>query len=166
MSCSEAERISIWLTPDREEHLTKKELAAALGISYIAFYNRVVQYYGPDCDLTYYPGRLPKSCYKRPVRRPPPVRPQRKPSAVDVDPFIARLFILRFIKRTREDYRKNRSQPCRTFLLNIDGMLYWYLELMFTEDKIEEYIRKQADFVYEVDNQAASKRREKTSSLQ
>lgn len=162
----EAQRIAIWLTPDRESFLTLKELAAHFGISYGTFYFRVSQYFGIDCDLTYFPGPLPKSVHRKQGRRKAKEKVRRPVSPAYVDPFMARLFVLKLIRRTREDYRKTQCPQCKSFLLNEDGMLYWYLELMFDDDRIAKYMRRQVEFVEGIDFLMQFKVVEEANSLQ
>ena len=156
-----AQLIPIWLTPDGESLLTLREIASYLGISYHTLYDRVVTH-GDDCDLTYFPGNIPQQYCKR--SGPKKARKKKEQRAAftpgkDIDPVMARLFVLRLICKSRSEYLKRRCPSCRSFLLNEDLMLYWYLELMYDEDLIALYIKRQKIFVQEVDSGIRTRRK-------
>ena len=126
--------IAIWLVPEQEESLSCAQLAARLGISQPALYRRI-RTYGIDGTLTYWPGKLPTRlvkearCHKRGGGPNPKPRRERK----EISSAEARKFVLKLLEVSKDALRKRRCQSSFNFLTNKDGMLEWYLELMFDD---------------------------------
>lgn len=126
--------ITIWLVPEQEESLSCAQLAVRLGVSQPALYRRI-RAYGVDGILTYWPGKLPARLVKETKQRkrkegskPKPRRERREVSSAE-----ARKFVLKLLEVSKDALRKRRCQSSFNFLTNKDGMLEWYLELMFDD---------------------------------
>ena len=144
--------IKIWLTPDEESSLTIVELAEMLGNKPNTQYDRVAKY-GLDDDFTFYPGPIPMRMRKKYLGSGEAkfMGVSNRGGSTVIDPHMARLFVLKLIKRSKSAYLKNQCLKSRAFLLNEEDELYFFIELMFTDDVCRLYMKRLKQFVDDVD---------------
>lgn len=118
----------IYLYPDKESAASDKEVADYIGITVATFRDRLKNL-GPDHYLTYFPGPIPSkvrrfACDRNKSLLKTIVRDGR----LTVDSNIAKLVIFKLIKMSQKSWKENRCEDSRSFLLNENGMLEWYME--------------------------------------
>ena len=129
----DVEMIDIWLSPGEEVSLSHQQMAAAIGVSLQTFRQRL-RNYGVDHYLTYYPGNIPSKTRRMGIRkRPGGVKHSLLPGIkvrriCDLDPQLATDLIVGLIKASQRDFLRHRCRDSRSFLLNENGMLLWYIE--------------------------------------
>lgn len=152
----EDNRISIWLSPFgmAPRRFPHKEIAKRLGISTETFQQRL-RTYGPDHELTYYPGLIPSKLRRLGLRAGNTGSKRSTLGAIKIDrlteedlhPRTCIQLITKLIARSKEDLQKHNCKMSRDFLLNSDGMLEYYLELVpgINTDKcledLEDWVR-------------------------
>lgn len=154
----EEARIAVWVSPEFESSLTHKELAIYIGVT-VATLQQRLRDMGADHYLTYFPGRIPAKLRRMGNRR---VTKILKSTIADIK--VERLcsrdlnartcvqFITKLITRSLEDLRKYNCCSSRKFLMNADGMLAYYLELI-PGINLETYLLKAKSLVRTVDSQ-------------
>lgn len=129
----DVELIDIWLSPGEEVSLSHQQLADAIGVSLQTFRQRI-RNYGVDHYLTYYPGNIPSKTRRMGTRKQPGGVQHSRLSEIKtrrikyLDPQLATDLVVGLIKASQRDFIKHNCQDSRSFLLNENGMLLWYIE--------------------------------------
>ena len=125
--------ITIWLTPEAEECLQHKELAAVLGIPLQTLRQRLINY-GSDHYLTYFPGDIPSKIRRKPNKQRRNGE-QSLISTIKVERLselmhssLAIEFVVKLITFSQREFKRRGCKESRDFLLNRTGMLKWYIE--------------------------------------
>ena len=121
--------INIWLFPDRESAASEQEVADYLGISVITFKDRVKRM-GVDHYLTFFPGKIPSKIRRFPGAggrnsRLSSIKKEVRDTVSSTD---ARSLVVALIKVSQRHYKTARCEESKSFLLNENKMLEWYLE--------------------------------------
>lgn len=121
----------IWLTPDEESLITYHALAVHLGIPKQTLKQRLANY-GPDHNLTYFPGKIPAKIRRMGKRKSGASQSTLGFFKIDrlesLDGRLAAEFVVKLIQASQRDLIKHHCQDSFDFLTNKNGMLEWYLE--------------------------------------
>ena len=114
--------------------------------------------YGPDHCLTYFPGNIPpklrragdRSYRKKPASKLKDVKCERlRPDQLQRPAIM--LLVGKLVERSKEDFKKTGCQSSRSFLLNENGMLEYYIELLFN-DETESQLNKMRSWVLDAES--------------
>lgn len=150
-------RIAVWLSPQKESRLTHKELAEYLGIQLQTLQQRLREM-GPDHYLTYFPGSIPAKVRRVGNRGPAGVARSTlsKIKVERIHPNDLNLrtcvcFVTKLITRSKEDLEKWGCPTSRAFLMNENGMLAYYLELV-PDVELELWLARAKKMVEEIES--------------
>lgn len=147
----DVELIDIWLSPGEEVSLSHQHLADAIGVSLQTFRQRL-RNYGTDHYLTYYPGNIPSKTRRMGTRKQPggvqhSLLPGIKARRIKcLDPQLATGLVVGLIKASQRDFLRHNCQDSRSFLLNENGMLRWYIECIPRLDP-EAFVQRMREWV-------------------
>lgn len=125
--------VSLWLYPDKESTVTLKTLAEYVGVSLQTLKERMVRL-GPDHYLTYYPGNIPSRVRRIGSKSADGGRNSLlKEIKVDrladsMDHELAYDFVVKLIHFSKRDFALRNCEESKSFLLNKNQMLEWYIE--------------------------------------
>lgn len=121
--------IKIWLTPDEESEVSERDLALYLGISLDGLRVRL-KTLGPDHYLTYFPGPIPSKCRRlsRIAGSQSRLNEATITDRLQVTGATAKDVVLKLITISQKNFVRSGCESSKSFLLNENGMLEWYLE--------------------------------------
>ncbi len=120
----------IYLTPETMSAAYDKEVADYIGVSTQTIHDRM-RTLGPDHYLTYFPGPIPgklRRFQKGKVLGSTLSLIKRERKIDLLDPILAKTLVFRLIKASQKYWKDHRCQESKSFLLNENGMLEWYME--------------------------------------
>ena len=120
----------IYLTPETMSAASDKEVADYIGVSTQTIHDRM-RTLGPDHYLTYFPGPIPgklRRFQKGKVLGSTLSLIKRERKIDLLDPILAKTLVFRLIKTSQKYWKDHRCQESKSFLLNENGMLEWYME--------------------------------------
>ena len=120
----------IYLTPEIMSAASDKEVADYIGVSTQTIHDRM-RTLGPDHYLTYFPGPIPgklRRFQKGKVLGSTLSLIKRERKIALLDPILAKTLVFRLIKASQKYWKDHRCQESKSFLLNENGMLEWYME--------------------------------------
>lgn len=120
----------IYFYPDEMSAASNREVADYIGVSCQTINDRM-KTLGPDHYLTYFPGPIPgklRRFQKCKVMGSTLSLIKRERKIELLDPILAKTLVFRLIKTSQKYWKDHRCQESKSFLLNENGMLEWYME--------------------------------------